>query len=45
MFYEKEGKYIDKGIGNVFIKPLDSGKLCLLIRAATNLGKCINREP
>ena len=39
LFYEKEGKYIDKGIGNLFIKPLDSGKHSLLIRADTNLGK------
>jgi len=38
LFYEKEGKYVDKGVGNLFIKPIDGGKYSVLIRADTNLG-------
>jgi len=35
----KEEKYVDKGVGNLFIKPLDGGKNSLVIRADTNLGE------
>ncbi|XP_067944081.1 nuclear pore complex protein Nup50-like [Watersipora subatra] len=38
LFYNKDGKYVDKGVGNLFIKPLESGKNGVLIRADTNLG-------
>ncbi|KAF6037849.1 NUP50 [Bugula neritina] len=41
LFYEKEGKYVDKGVGNLFIKPIDGGKYSVLIRADTNLGNIL----
>ena len=38
MYYNKDGAWIEKGVGNLHLKPC-SGKTQLLIRADTNLGE------
>ena len=38
MYYNKDGTWIEKGVGNLHLKPC-SGKTQLLIRADTNLGE------
>ncbi|CAH1786397.1 unnamed protein product [Owenia fusiformis] len=40
LFYQKEGKWTEKGVGNMFLKPVD-GKTQLIIRADTNLGNIL----
>jgi len=44
LFYKKENAFVDRGVGNMFIKPLGSGenvKYSLLVRADTNLGNIL----
>ena len=38
MYYNKDGTWLEKGVGNLHLKPC-SGKTQLLIRADTNLGE------
>lgn len=40
LFYEKDKNWIDKGVGNLHVKPLKS-KAQLIIRADTNLGNIL----
>jgi len=37
LFYKKDGKYTEKGVGTLYLKCID-GKTQLLVRAETNLG-------
>ena len=39
LFYQKDGQWADRGVGNLHIKPVDDGRSQLIIRADTNLGK------
>jgi nuclear pore complex protein Nup50 len=39
LFYQKDGQWVDRGVGNIHIKPTDSGKAQLIVRADTNLGE------
>jgi len=41
LFYKKDEKYVEKGVGMLHLKPLDTGKTQLLIRADTNLGNIL----
>lgn len=38
LFWMKDGDWKDKGLGNLHLKPLESGRTQLIIRADTNLG-------
>lgn len=40
LFYKKDDSYVDKGIGNLFIKKVDT-KTQLVLRADTNLGNIL----
>jgi nuclear pore complex protein Nup50 len=40
LFYQKEGAWIEKGVGNLFLKPC-GGKTQMLMRADTNLGNIL----
>ncbi|XP_035225988.1 nuclear pore complex protein Nup50-like [Stegodyphus dumicola] len=40
LFFKKDDSYAEKGIGTVYLKPID-GKTQLLIRADTNLGNIL----
>lgn len=39
LFYKKESEFKEKGVGTLHLKMVAEGKLQLLIRADTNLGK------
>jgi len=42
LFYKKEGTFVEKGVGMLFLKPLDGGhKIQLLIRADNATGKIL----
>uniref|UniRef100_A0A2P2HY03 Nuclear pore complex protein Nup50-like n=1 Tax=Hirondellea gigas TaxID=1518452 RepID=A0A2P2HY03_9CRUS len=43
LFYKKDGVFIDKGVGTLFLKPAgdECKKTQLLVRAATNLGNVL----
>ena len=41
LFYKKEGNYVEKGVGMLYLKSVDGGKTQLLIRADTNLGNVL----
>merc|ERR1719383_1242642 len=41
LFYKKDEKFVEKGVGMLHLKPLDSGKTQLLVRADTNLGNIL----
>lgn len=48
LFYKKDDAFVDRGVGNLFIKPLPSDdgedskkKYSLLVRADTNLGNIL----
>jgi len=47
LFYKKDDAFVDRGVGNLFIKPLSSSseddpkKFSLLVRADTNLGNIL----
>lgn len=39
LFYKKESEFKEKGVGTLHLKLVSEGKLQLLVRADTNLGK------
>lgn len=39
LFYKKENEFKEKGVGTLHLKLVSEGKLQLLVRADTNLGK------
>ena len=41
LFYQKEGAWVDRGVGNLHLKPVSETKTQLLIRADTNLGNIL----
>merc|ERR1711874_82915 len=41
LFYKKDTKYIEKGLGMLYLKPVDGNKTQLLVRADTNLGNVL----
>lgn len=41
MFYKKDGEFKEKGVGTLHLKMVAESKLQLLVRADTNLGKCL----
>lgn len=41
MFYKKDGEFKEKGVGTLHLKIVAESKLQLLVRADTNLGKCL----
>jgi len=42
LFYKKDGSFIDKGVGTLFLKPVpDSKKTQLLVRASTSVGNIL----
>jgi len=41
LFYKKDGKYVEKGLGMLYLKPVEGGKTQLLVRADTNLGNVL----
>jgi len=41
LFYKKDGNYVEKGVGMMYLKTADSGKIQLLMRADTNLGNIL----
>jgi len=41
LFYKKDGSYVEKGVGMLYLKSVDGGKIQLLIRADTNLGNVL----
>ncbi|XP_076471076.1 nuclear pore complex protein Nup50-like [Babylonia areolata] len=41
LFYQKDGEWIDRGVGNIHMKPTDEGRTQLIIRADTNLGNIL----
>jgi len=42
LFYKKDGAFVDKGVGTLFLKPVpDSQKTQLLVRAGTSLGNIL----
>lgn len=41
LFYKKEGNYVEKGLGMLYLKSADNGKTQLLMRADTNLGNIL----
>lgn len=44
LFFRKDDKFVEKGVGNLFLKPLDDGKKTqLLIRADTATGETLTR--
>ncbi|PVD33668.1 hypothetical protein C0Q70_04926 [Pomacea canaliculata] len=40
LFFQKDGQWVDKGVGNLHLKPVD-GRFQLIIRADTNLGNIL----
>merc|ERR1712203_7205 len=41
LFFKKDGSYVEKGVGMLYIKPVEGEKHQLLIRANTNLGNVL----
>jgi len=41
LFYKKDGNYVEKGVGMLYLKTVEGGKTQLLIRADTNLGNVL----
>ncbi|KAM7341633.1 nuclear pore complex protein Nup50 [Cochliomyia hominivorax] len=42
VFVKKDGSFVDKGVGTLYLKPIESsGKTQLLVRADTNLGNIL----
>ncbi|CAL1540891.1 unnamed protein product [Lymnaea stagnalis] len=41
LFHQKEGKWVDRGVGNLHLKPVGEEKSQLLVRADTNLGNIL----
>ena len=41
LFYKKDGSYVEKGVGMLYLKSVDGGKTQLLVRADTNLGNVL----
>ncbi|BFZ03983.1 hypothetical protein BsWGS_07023 [Bradybaena similaris] len=41
LYYQKEGQWVDRGVGNLHLKPVADSKTQLLIRADTNLGNIL----
>lgn len=41
VFFKKDNAYSDRGIGNLFLKPVDGGKTQLIVRADTSLGNVL----
>lgn len=41
MFIKQGKEYSDRGIGNLFLKPIDGGKTQLIVRADTSLGNVL----
>jgi len=41
LFYKKDGNYVEKGVGMLYLKKVDGGRTQLLIRADTNLGNVL----
>ncbi|ESO91777.1 hypothetical protein LOTGIDRAFT_233352 [Lottia gigantea] len=41
IFYQKDGKWKDRGVGNLHLKPDEEGKTQLIIRADTTLGNIL----
>ena len=41
LFYKKDDKFVDKGLGMLYLKKTDSGRTQLLVRADTNLGNIL----
>jgi len=41
LFYKKDEKFVDKGVGMLYLKKTETGKTQLLVRAETNLGNIL----
>jgi len=41
LFYKKDGSYVEKGVGMLYLKSVEGGKTQLLVRADTNLGNVL----
>lgn len=41
LFYQKDGQWVDRGIGNIHLKPTGTGSNQLIVRADTNLGNIL----
>eukprot|EP00092_Neocalanus_flemingeri_P046535 GFUD01052367.1.p1 GENE.GFUD01052367.1~~GFUD01052367.1.p1 ORF type:complete len:756 (-),score=250.97 GFUD01052367.1:87-2354(-) len=41
LFYKKDGNYVEKGVGMLYLKTVEGGKIQLLVRADTNLGNVL----
>ncbi|XP_005108334.1 nuclear pore complex protein Nup50 [Aplysia californica] len=41
LYYQKDNQWIDRGVGNLHLKPVEETKTQLLIRADTNLGNIL----
>lgn len=41
VFFKQDNAYSDRGIGNLFLKPVDGGKTQLIVRADTSLGNVL----
>ncbi|CAG5116242.1 unnamed protein product [Candidula unifasciata] len=41
LYYQKDGQWVDRGVGNLHLKPVADNKTQLLIRADTNLGNIL----
>jgi len=41
LFYKKDGNYVEKGVGMLYLKTVEGGKTQLLVRADTNLGNVL----
>jgi len=41
LFFKKDGNYVEKGVGMLYLKSVDGGRTQLLIRADTNLGNVL----
>ena len=41
LFYKKDGNYVEKGVGMLYLKTSENGKTQLLVRADTNLGNIL----
>ena len=41
LFYKKDGSYVEKGVGMLYLKTVEGEKTQLLVRADTNLGNVL----
>merc|ERR1712142_451401 len=41
LFYKKDGNYVEKGVGMLYLKTVEGNKSQLLVRADTNLGNVL----